>query len=84
MALTLKVTCDRCGESVETSLAISHLCQRLSLPDVETLIDKFLADLAGRSGFKMNDKVRAMLRADWRWIAAELFRTKTPDPEPTT
>lgn len=79
MSLTVKVTCDRCGESVEASLAIQHWCRRLSLPDVEKLIDKFLDDLMARSGFALNPTLRGMLRTDWRALAAQALK-ELPEP----
>jgi hypothetical protein len=77
MALTLKVTCDRCGETVQASLALQHYCRRMTLPDIEKLIEAFLDDLNDRSGFALPPSVRAMIRASWRAIAAQAFK----DPE---
>jgi len=79
MSLTVKVTCDRCGESVEASLAMQHLCRRLLLPDAEKLIEQFLDDLNARSGFALTPEVRKMIRAAWRSIAAHALR-ETPEP----
>jgi hypothetical protein len=74
MSLTVKVTCNRCGESVEASLAVQHWCRRLAPQDVDVLIEKFLDDLSARSGFTMNPQVRGMIRADWRAIALSAFK----------
>jgi hypothetical protein len=73
MPLTVKVTCNRCGETVEVSLAMHHLCRRLTLPDVELLIDKFLDDLNDRSGFTLPPTVREVIRGAWRGIATRVF-----------
>jgi hypothetical protein len=74
MSLTVRVTCDRCGEVVEASLAMKHWCRRLTPQDVEALIEKFLDDLTDRSGFKLNSLLREMIRADWRVIAQLAFK----------
>lgn len=74
MALTLRVSCDRCGETIEASLALQHYCRRLTLPDVEKLIDAFLDDLNDRSGFALPPTVRAMIHGSWRAIAAQAFK----------
>lgn len=74
MSLTVKVTCDQCGETVETGLAMQHWCRRLTAQDVEVLIEKFLDDLNARSGFALNAQLREMIRADWRVIAQLAFK----------
>ena len=74
MTLTVKVTCDRCGEVVEASLAMQHLCRRLTAQDAEALIEKFLDDLNTRSGFALNPQLRKMIRTDWCMIAQQAFK----------
>jgi hypothetical protein len=69
MSLTVRVTCDRCGEVVEAALAVKHWCRRLTPEDVEALIEKFLDDLGARSGFTLSSRLREMIRTDWRAIA---------------
>lgn len=74
MSLTVKVTCDRCGEIVEASVAVQHWCRRLTIQDVNVLIEEFLDDLSARSGFALDPKLREMIRADWRGIAQRSFK----------
>jgi hypothetical protein len=80
MSLTVRVTCNRCGESIETSLAVQHWCRRLTAQDVEALIEKFLDDLSDRSGFALEPKVREMIHADWRAIAQQAFKDVSSPP----
>jgi phage gp16-like protein len=75
MALKIKVVCDRCGETAETSVAIQHHCRRLSQADIDKLIELFLDDLNDRSGFALPPSVRAMIRHAWRAIAQQAFKT---------
>ena len=74
MGLIVKVSCDRCGEDVEASLALRHWCRRPSAQDVDALIEKFLDDLNDRSGFSLTEQLREMIRADWRLIAQLAFK----------
>ena len=56
------VVCTGCGASIATK----HTCAtRLTYDDVEPVINDFLNDLAGRSGFKMSNQVRVMIRGEW-------------------
>lgn len=56
------VVCTNCG----TGITSKHTCQtRLTYDEVEPVIDDFLNDLAGRSGFRMSNQVRVMIRGEW-------------------
>ena len=78
MALMVKVTCDRCGEDVEVALPMQHLCRRLTILDVDALIEEFLDDLSDRSGFALDLRLREMIRADWNMIAQQVFKDPSP------
>jgi len=80
MSLIVKVTCNRCGETVEAALAMQHWCRRLTPSDVEALIEKFLDDLRARSGFALDPTLRAMIQKDWRKLAALAFKELEPEP----
>jgi hypothetical protein len=72
--LTLSIVCDRCGERLETKLAMQHWCRRLTEPDAEALIDKFLDDLSQRSGFTLTPELRKMIRLDWITLVRQVLQ----------
>ena len=73
MSLTLSIVCDRCGERIDTKLALQHWCRRLTEPEAEALIDKFLDDLDQR-GFKLTPELRKMIRVDWLALVRQTFQ----------
>jgi hypothetical protein len=74
VSLTLTIVCDRCGERIDTKLALQHWCRRLTEPEAEALVDKFLDDLGARSGFKLTLELRKMIRVDWLVLVRQTFQ----------